>query len=117
MPTKPPSIRPCCNRVIAAGDRCECQRERDRDRGARHDRNRPTAAARGYGARWREFARRFLRQHGACAFCGANATVVDHIVPHRGDTSIFWRAGNHQPLCAACHNSRKQRAERRAVGE
>lgn len=45
--------------------------------------------------------------------CGAPATVVDHIQPHRGDMNIFWREGNHQSLCRSCHNSAKQKLERR----
>lgn len=32
------------------------------------------------------------------------ATVVDHVVPHRSDTTLFWdEHGNWQSLCAACH--------------
>jgi 5-methylcytosine-specific restriction enzyme A len=41
------------------------------------------------------------------------ASVVDHITPHRGDPALFWQAGNHQSLCASCHNSRKQAEESR----
>ena len=32
------------------------------------------------------------------------ATVVDHIVPHRGDPQLFWDESNWQPLCKACHD-------------
>ena len=32
------------------------------------------------------------------------ATVVDHIVPHRGDHRLFWDEQNWQPLCKACHD-------------
>lgn len=33
------------------------------------------------------------------------ATIVDHIVPHRGDTKLFWNTeGNWQSLCASCHS-------------
>ena len=32
------------------------------------------------------------------------ATVVDHIVPHRGDRALFWAENNWQPLCKACHD-------------
>jgi len=31
------------------------------------------------------------------------ATVVDHIVPHRGDPILFWDEKNWQPLCKDCH--------------
>ena len=32
------------------------------------------------------------------------ATVVDHIVPHRGDPRLFWDEKNWQPLCKECHD-------------
>jgi hypothetical protein len=32
------------------------------------------------------------------------ATVVDHIVPHRGDRRLFWDKTNWQPLCKRCHD-------------
>jgi 5-methylcytosine-specific restriction endonuclease McrA len=45
--------------------------------------------------------------------CGNAATVVDHIIPHKGDRKLFWSRANWQPLCVSCHSSRKQRLERR----
>jgi len=44
--------------------------------------------------------------------CNAPATVVDHIIPHRGDEALFNDRNNLQSLCAPCHNRRKQRLER-----
>jgi 5-methylcytosine-specific restriction protein A len=41
----------------------------------------------------------------------AKATVADHVVPHRGDETLFWD-GELQSLCGPCHNSVKQREER-----
>ena len=38
------------------------------------------------------------------------ATDVDHIVPHRGDMSLFWDVNNWQALCHECH-ARKTYAE------
>ena len=40
------------------------------------------------------------------------ATVVDHIVPHRGDLRLFADPGNLQSLCKRCHD-RKTLQERR----
>lgn len=76
-----------------------------------------TAAARGYGAAWRRARKWFLAQHPLCVMCQAQgrvsaATVVDHIRPHRGDQVLFWDRDNWQALCATCHNSIKQAAER-----
>lgn len=62
----------------------------------------------------------YLREHPLCADHQARgmvaaATVVDHIVPHRGDEGLFWNPDNHQALCAQCHNSAKAREERGGV--
>ena len=32
------------------------------------------------------------------------ATVVDHIVPHRGDQKLFWDQSNWQALCKRHHD-------------
>lgn len=47
------------------------------------------------------------------------ATVVDHIVPHRGDWAKFIDPANHQSLCKICHDrktAREQAEERRNRG-
>jgi 5-methylcytosine-specific restriction endonuclease McrA len=41
----------------------------------------------------------------------ALATVADHVIPHKGDESLFWDAGNLQGLCKRCHDSDKARIE------
>ena len=43
------------------------------------------------------------------------ASVVDHITPHKGDYSLFWKADNHQALCKHCHDRHKQRQDRTGV--
>jgi hypothetical protein len=40
------------------------------------------------------------------------ATVVDHIVPHHGDKTLFF-TGELQSLCATHHNSFKKKLELR----
>lgn len=77
-----------------------------------------TAAQRGYGYKWQQARAQFLREHPLCVMCRADgqvtaATVVDHIVPHRGDQSLFWRRSNWQSLCATHHSRDKQREEQR----
>ena len=32
------------------------------------------------------------------------ATVVGHIIPHRGNQKLFWDEKNWQPLCKDCHD-------------
>ena len=39
------------------------------------------------------------------------ATDVDHIVPHRGDKTLFWDQGNWQPLCHRHHSSKTRRED------
>lgn len=41
-----------------------------------------------------------------------SATVVDHIVPHRGNNELFWDKSNWQALCKPCHDRHKQRLEK-----
>jgi 5-methylcytosine-specific restriction protein A len=48
-----------------------------------------------------------------CAKAGRRtpATIADHIVPHRGDTMLFFDPSNLQSLCDIHHRSEKQRIE------
>ena len=73
------------------------------------DRMRGGAASRGYDRKWRQARKLFLQKHPLCAECQKEgrltpATVVDHIIPHRGDQKLFWDEQNWQPLCARCHD-------------
>lgn len=56
--------------------------------------------------------------HPHCATCAADgliirATVVDHVIPHRGDQRLFWDSRNWQSLCTNHHASDKQQQEHR----
>lgn len=57
-------------------------------------------------ARWKALRKAFLAGRPFCAMCGARATVVDHIIPHRGDEALFYSEGNLQALCASCHSAK-----------
>ncbi|MCB1666611.1 MAG: HNH endonuclease [Pseudomonadales bacterium] len=75
-----------------------------------------TSAQRGYGYKWQKARERFLAYDPWCRMCWdegkrTRATVVDHIIPHRGDQTLFWNQGNWQPLCAKHHGSDKQKQE------
>lgn len=110
---RPPNI--CtCGRLVPHGQLCACQIEAKRARNRRHDANRPTARERGYTTDWQKERAAFLIAHPDCARCGAPATVVDHIIPHRGNKALFWDRYNWQPLCKDCHDRHKQREERAA---
>ena len=57
-----------------------------------------------YGSAWRKARREFLAYHPACCVCGAEATVVDHTIPHQGDEYLFWDRGNWRAMCSHHHN-------------
>jgi 5-methylcytosine-specific restriction protein A len=115
MSIRPPHICTCgCGKIIPHGEQCERQKAARRERNARHDRRRPSAARRGYNGEWRKASREYLARHPHCRMPGCNrlASLVDHIIPHRGNDRLFWDRTNWQPLCTPCHSRVKQRQER-----
>lgn len=110
MPARAPRIAPCCGRRVPAGQRCECQKARERERKAATDRNREGARARGYDATWERERKAFLAVHRFCG-CGAPATLVDHVKPHKGDAKLFRDARNWQPMCKPCHARKTARED------
>jgi len=54
---------------------------------------------------WVSYRSRFLQINNRCYPCGAESTVVDHIIPHRGDKSLFEKPDNMIPMCVRCHNT------------
>lgn len=71
-----------------------------------------TANDRGYNYKWQVARLHHLRSKPLCCMCEAQgltvlATVVDHIIPHEGDQSLFWDMDNWQSLCKPHHDSDK----------
>ena len=71
--------------------------------------DRPSSAQRGYNSRWRRVSKAYLRKHPLCVKClqegrFVQATVVDHIRPHRNDPALMWSDSNWQALCKPCHD-------------
>lgn len=106
--------RPCCYpgcRDFSTG-RGYCDKHRKQNQEI--DRNlRGSSHERGYDHRWRKARAVFLRCNPLCvgpACAGAGlitpATVVDHIIPHKGDKALFWDETNWQPMCASCHSAK-----------
>lgn len=92
-----------------------CERHA-KQRGQQERQRRGTTAERGYGSKWQRARVVWLKENPLCVECGAAgkltpATVVDHIVPHRGDQFLFWDSGNWQSLCKAHHDSKTGRGE------
>ncbi|MGQ4661332.1 HNH endonuclease [Lysobacter sp. F6437] len=82
-----------------------------------------TTAQRGYGGRWQRARLTFLSrpENVLCRMCEQEgtltpATVVDHVIPHKGDQALFWDTSNWQPLCKTHHDRDKQRADRARAG-
>jgi 5-methylcytosine-specific restriction protein A len=94
------------HRPAGAKPACEVKRELDRQR--------PSAAGRGYDSRWRKVRACYLAEHPLCASCLGDgrltaATVVDHVIAHGGDRQLFWDRNNWQALCKGCHDRKTGR--------
>lgn len=66
---------------------------------------------------WRVGRVAYLSAHPLCVYCQelgylTPATVVDHIVPHKGDRGLFFDQSNWQALCKPCHDHVKATLER-----
>lgn len=109
MPRKPmkPCKHPGCP-LLTAGKYCDVHAKQ-------HAAAALSSTDKGYDGRWRKAKKKYLERHPLCVRCMqvgelTKATVVDHIIPHRGDMILFWDETNWQPLCIRCHN-RKTRVE------
>lgn len=97
-----------------------------------------SSTERGYGYRWQQARGEYLRLRPFCVMCldelGISrqaeiggvvlacadrgvpvplASVVDHVVAHRGNQALFWDRSNWQGLCSTHHSRDKQREEAR----
>ena len=107
MPVRPkhPCAHPGCPNLVSSGVKyCDVHI-------SQHPEVTRSASERGYGRAWQKESRRFLLEHPLCVRCASEgryvkATVVDHIVPHRGDPVLFWDRSNWQALCKPCHDKK-----------
>ena len=110
-----PCRHPGCKVLVNGGAYCDQHRKVVQKV---WDNQRGSSTARGYNSRWQKARITFLLNHPLCRKCQAEgrtveATVVDHIIPHRGDQKLFWDTSNWQGLCKTHHDSDKQAEERR----
>ncbi len=120
MPWKPkhPCAFPGCLTLVESGQsRCPIHKS---VMSSKYDRRRGTSTERGYGVRWRRLRTWFLNAHPLCAECQRQgklipAALVDHIIPHRGDSALLYDPANLQSLCTTCHN-RKTATEDGGLG-
>ena len=109
MPQRPatPCLEPGCPQLSATRYCARHQRQYERERGS--------AAQRGYDSGWRRVRLRQLRRDPTCRICRTVgryrlATEVDHITRRQDGGSD--EPENLQSLCKSCH-SRKTMLERR----
>ena len=101
--SKVPCRHPGCAALVEPGTKY-CEKHK-----SLHPEDIRSAGSRGYGRAWQKASRQFLAAHPLCVKCQEEgryrkATVVDHIIPHRGDEKLFWDRDNWQPLCKKCHD-------------
>lgn len=111
MPTSKPKRlckAPGCRNLVPVGTGALCE-EHGQEYQRKVENRRQSSYDRGYNTRWRKVRKMFLTRNPLCVSCLKEhqretlATVVDHIVPHRGDYDLFWDESNWQSLCARCH--------------
>ena len=109
MPSKP--LRPCktvgCPELTHDGYCINHKRIRQKS----YDSNRPSWHSMYASKRWKDARIIYLSDNPFCIECSKldrliPATVVDHIVDHKGNYDLFWDTTNWQGLCYRHHNSK-----------
>ena len=120
MPSKP--LKPCSHPgcpELTNNRHCQAHTKAER---VRYDQRRGSSTERGYDGRWRKARETYLRRNPLCVICEKEtrltpATVVDHIIPHRGNQELFWDTTNNwQALCKRCHDIKTATEDGRWTG-
>ena len=120
-----PCKQPGCRQLTASGAYCSAHAKQHRQQA---DARRGSSTERGYGYKWQQASKKFLRAHPLCQCedCQEGkvrlrpASVVDHKIPHRlkdalnsGDKirigkaqKLFWDQGNWQAMNKQCHDKK-----------
>lgn len=105
MPSRPnvPCHHPGCPELVPSGQKY-CEKHKPL-----HPEEVRSANDRGYNRAWQKARMVYLAAHPLCVMCEKEgryrkATVVDHIIPHRGDERLFWDRNNWQALCKRHHD-------------
>lgn len=109
LPERACAFRPFCPETVKPPERYCPEHKPAAEAGDRERRG--SANARGYTYRWQKESRAFRFRNPLCRLCEAEgvtrlATLVDHIIPHKGDPVLFWDKKNWQSLCDDCHNEK-----------
>lgn len=105
-PLKPCSYSGCVELVSVGTGYCDKHKQQKQKQ---YDKQRGTAAQRGYDSRWREARDQYLKDNPLCVDCLevdkiTPATVVDHNEPHKGDPVKFWDKSNWKSRCKRHHD-------------
>lgn len=105
MPSRPriPCHHPGCPELVESGKKY-CEKHKPL-----HPEEVRSAGSRGYNREWQKARKVYLAAHPLCVMCQKEgryikATVVDHIIPHRGNQRLFWDQNNWQALCKRHHD-------------
>lgn len=114
---------PGCGKLVSGG-RCDEHKAKGvserKANIARYDKQRGTAASRGYDARWTAYSREYRKANPLCVDCLAVGRLtsvecgghVDHIQPVTGlDDPMFWEPSNHASRCRPCHSAKTARED------
>lgn len=113
MPISAP--KPCkhigCRTLATSGAYCDSH---IKEKKKQSDSKRESSTKRGYGYRWQQASKGFLRSHPLCQCQDClegkvrlnPATVVDHIIPHEGNMDLFWDRNNWQAMSKPCHDKK-----------
>lgn len=117
IPRKPkrPCSYPEC-RELVDGQYCDkhmWQKDKEYER-YRRDK----ASRRLYNNRLQKAGRIFLNANPYCEECKRigkiiPVTVVDHIIPHKGNRDLFWDDSNWQAMCKRCHDTKTAKEDGR----
>lgn len=109
------ALKPCnypkCKALLVSGAYCD-QHKRQIDNNK--DQRRGSSTARGYGYKWQQASKAFLKSHPLCQCdeCKEGlirlraSYVVDHKIPHCGNMSLFWDHDNWQAMSKPCHDKK-----------
>ena len=106
--------RGCTTLIDVDAHRCDTHSMDKQAARKQYDTNRPEWHDMYNSDRWRKARVRYLRDHPLCVECEKRerlvpATVVDHMIDHKGDYALFWDQRNWQGLCVRDHNSKTAR--------
>lgn len=119
MPQGSPKLcgKAACQKLVASGVtycklHAEAEEERQAKRRKAHDKVRENSNKRLYDGWWQRERVIYLRANPVCVCgCGRLATVVDHIIPHKGDEKLFRDKTNWQGMTNPCHSRKTARED------